>query len=322
MKKISVVVPCYNEENSVIEMYNRIRKVFETRLTNYEYELIYVDDYSKDNTREIIRELCGQDKHVKAVFNMANFGFSRNIFSSILQGDGDAVFLVFGDLQDPPELLPQFVKKWEEGSKVVIGKKIRSDENKFMCFMRSCYYFWIDELSEKKQIRHFNGYGLYDKKFVKVISEIEDSQPYIKAVVSEYAAGYAVVEYAHKKSSRGKSNFNLYKNYDFAMEGITSSTKKLMRIATFSGAVLGLLCAVYGIFVFIRKLLFWSSYPLGMASLSVGIFLLGAIQLFFIGILGEYVLSINTRTMRKPRVVIDEKINFDEQAEQENGMED
>lgn len=317
MKKISVVVPCYNEENSIAELYERIRKVFETELADYEYELIYVDDYSKDNTRKKIRLLCGQDSRVKAVFNMANFGFSRNIFSSFLQGNGDAVFLVFGDLQDPPELLPLFVKEWEEGSKVVIGKKTRSDENRFMCFMRSCYYFWIDELSEKKQIRHFNGYGLYDKKFIEIIREIEDTQPYIKSVVAEYAADYAIVEYEHKKSNRGKSNFNLYKNYDFAMEGLTSSTKKLMRIATFSGAILGLICAIYGVFVFIRKLLFWESYPLGMASLSVGIFLLGSIQLFFIGILGEYVLSINNRTMRKPRVVIDEKINFDSYMEEE-----
>lgn len=312
MKKISVVVPCYNEEKSVTQLYSCIQKVFESVLVNYDYDIIFVDDYSTDNTRKVIKSLCSEDSHVKAVFNMANFGFSRNVFSALQQADGDAVFLVFGDLQDPPELLPQFVKKWEEGCRVVVGQKTRSDENKFMYFMRSSYYFLISKLSDKNQIGQFTGYGLYDRKFIEIIKEINDIQPYLKAIVAEYATDYAVVEYEQKKSSRGKSNFNFYKNYDFAMEGITSSTKKLMRIATFTGAGLGVFSAIYGIYVVIRKLIFWSTYPVGMASISAGIFLLGSIQLFFIGILGEYVLSINTRTMKKPRVIIDEKINFNE----------
>ena len=316
MKKISVVVPCYNEEHSVTELYDRVRKIFEEQLKEYAYEIIYVDDYSGDHTREILRELCERDRqHVRAVFNAANFGFSRNIFSTLSQAEGDAAFLVFGDLQDPPELLPQFVEKWEQGARVVIGQKTKSAENKWMVFMRKLYYLMINGLSDTRQIRQFNGYGLYDRKFIDIVRQIDDLQPYLKAVVAEYGSDYEVVPYAHQKSGRGKSNFNLYKNYDFAMEGITSSTKKLMRIATFSGAGLGVASAVYGIYVIIRKLLFWSSYPMGMASLSVGIFLLGALQLFFIGILGEYVLSINTRTMRKPRVVIEERINFENDAD-------
>lgn len=312
MKKISLVVPCYNEEKSIVEINNIISKLFSETLVDYDYELIYVDDYSTDETRNIIRESCSNNEKVKAVFNMSNFGFSRNVFSALQQGTGDATFLFFGDMQDPPELLPKFVKKWEAGSKVVIGQKTKSEENRVMFSLRKAYYGTIDKLAESKQIRQYTGFGLYDKRFIEAIKQIEDLQPYLKTVIAEYAPNYDVVTYEQKKSKRGKSNFNFYRNYDFAMEGITSSTKKLMRMATFAGATLGILSVVYGIYVFVRKLIDWSSYPMGMASMSVGIFLLGSIQLFFIGILGEYVLSINTKSMRKPRVIIDEKINFNE----------
>jgi len=312
MKKISLVVPCYNEEKSINDIHSIVKSMFENELINYEYELIFVDDYSTDATREIIRELCTRDGHVKAVFNMSNFGFSRNVFSALQQGSGDATFLFFGDMQDPPELLPKFIEKWEEGARVVIGQKTKSEENKIMFSMRKAYYGTIDKLAESKQIRQYTGFGLYDQKFIDAIKQIDDLQPYLKTVIAEYSPNYATVKYEQKKSKRGKSNFNFYRNYDFAMEGITSSTKKLMRMATFAGASLGILSVIYGIYVFVRKLIDWNSYPMGMASMSVGIFLLGSIQLFFIGILGEYVLSINTKSQRKPRVIIDEKINFEE----------
>lgn len=310
MKKISVIVPCYNEEKTVNEMHRCISDLFASNLKEYEYELIYVDDYSKDNTRKLVKELCEQDIHVKAVFNAGNFGFSRNVFSSFQEGDGDAVFMVFGDLQDPPELLPEFVKKWEEGNKVILGQKVGSEENFVMRGMRSAYYSLIARLSETKQIRNCNGFGLYDRKFIEIISQIDEAQPYLKAVIAEYASDYSVIEYKQHTTKRGKSNFNFYKNYDFAMEGITSSTKKLMRMATFMGAALGVISALFALNVLITKLLNWDTYPIGTASVMVGVFLLGAVQLFFIGILGEYILSINIRTMKRPRVVVDERINF------------
>lgn len=321
MKKISVVVPCYNEENSIERLYEVISGIFQDKLPEYDYELILADDYSKDRTRQLIRKLCGMDQHVKAVFNMSNFGFSRNVFSALQEAQGDAVFLVFGDMQDPPELLPEFVRKWENGSKVVIGQKAASDESRFMSFMRKLYYRVIRNLSERPQIEEFNGYGLYDRKFIDILREIGDVQPYLKTVVSEYAPEYDKVLYHHQKSGRGKSNFNFYRNYDFAMEGITSSTKKLMRMATFIGAGLGIISAVYAISVVIRKILFRDAFPIGLASIMVGVYLLGAIQLFFIGILGEYMLSINVRTMKKPRVVVDERINFTSDQETDKAAE-
>lgn len=311
MKKISVVVPCYNEENSIEKLYQVVKDIFANQLKDYDYDLILADDHSKDQTRTRIRELCRQDRHVRAVFNMANFGFSRNVFNALQESDGDCAFLVFGDMQDPPELLPQFVKKWEEGNLVVIGRKIASDESPIMNFFRKSYYGMIQCLSDKDQIREFNGYGLYDRKFIDVLREIDEIQPYLKTVVAEYAPDYAVIEYHHHKSARGKSNFSFYRNYDFAMQGLTSSTKKLMRMATLIGVILGIISAVYAISVLIRKLIYRDAFPAGMASIMVGVFLLGSIQLFFIGVLGEYVLSINTKTSKKPRVVVSERINFD-----------
>ncbi|MCP1108672.1 glycosyltransferase family 2 protein [Ohessyouella blattaphilus] len=310
-KLISVVIPCYNEEQSIDKMYDRITKVFKDQLSAYRYEIIFVDDYSQDETRTKIEELCMKDKNVKAVFNARNFGFHRNVFSSLTYGKGDAVFLLFGDLQDPPENLPKFVEKWEKGKKVVIGQRSKSDEGIFMTFMRFLYYKIIDWFSDTKQIDRFTGYGLYDREFINVLEEIDDIQPYFKAIVAEYGMELEIVPYEQDKSDRGKSNFNFLRNYDFAMQGITSSTKLLMRLATFIAMIIAVICVGVAVWVFVNKLLHWNTYPAGMASLMVGIFFLGAIQLFFIGILGEYILNINGKTVHKPRIVIGRKINFD-----------
>ncbi len=314
-KKISVLIPCYNEEKSIMQIHEIITGIFSKTLKSYDYEIIFADDLSSDDTRKMIRDLGKTDReHVKAVFNAANFGLMRNVFSAFKLTDGDAVFLVFGDLQDPPELLPRFVKEWEAGERVIIGQKTGSNENKLMFFMRKLYYRIIDWFSDRPQIRQYTGFGLYDRSFVEVLNQIEDMKPYLKQVVSEYAANYKVIPYQQNCSNRGKSNYNFYKNYDFAMEGITSSTKKIMRLSTLSGAVLGIFSALYAVSVIIKKLVFWDSYPFGMASITVGIFMLGAMQLFFIGILGEYILSINTKTLKRPRATIEEKINFEKDA--------
>ena len=312
MRKLSIVASCYNEEKTVKAVYDVITEMFKRELSNSDYELIFVYDFSTDKTREYIRELCEKDKqHCKAVFNAANFGFSRNIFSALQQGtDSDATFLFFADMQDPPELLPEFVKQWEEGQKVVIGRKLDSTEGHFITFLRKSYYKVIDILAETKQISNFNGFGLYDKSFIEILRNIGDLKPYFKTVVAEYATTYGTVFYHHRDSERS-SSYSMYKNYDLAMEGITSSTKKLMRLATLLGVLLGCFSFIYAIYVAIRKIYFWDSYPVGTASLLVGVFLIGGFILFFIGVLGEYVMSINLKTMNKPRVVIGEKINYD-----------
>lgn len=311
MKKISVTIPSYNEEKSVRLMYERLSRVFAEQLPQYDYEIIFVDDYSPDNTREEIRALCAEDKRVKGIFNARNFGFNRNVFECLLYGDGDATFMLFGDLQDPPEMLPEFVREWEAGHKVVVGQKTHSDESKLMYALRSLYYGVIGKLSDSKQIQHFNGFGLYDKAFIDVMRQIDDPNPYLKGLVSEFGMNIKIIPYEQAESLRGKSGFNFMKYYDVAMLGITSYTKILMRLATFLGAGLGIVSLILALIVLISKLLHWNAYPYGSAAILIGVFFIGAVQLFFLGILGEYILSINTRSMRRPRVVVGERINFD-----------
>ena len=316
MKKISVTIPTYNDEKCVPVMYDRLTKVFAEKLPQYDYEIIFVDDYSPDNTREVIREYCAKDKRVKAVFNARNFGFTRNVFATMQYGTGDATFLLFSDLQDPPELLPQMVEQWENGKRVIIGQRTKGNENKLMYSMRRLYYFLMDKLSDSRQIAHFNGFGLYDKSFIDVLRQLDDPAPYLKGIVSEFAIEMSIIPYEQAASLRGKSGENFFKNYDVAMVGITSYTKILMRIATFVGAALGIFSALLALFVLFSKLFNWHSYPYGTATILIGVFFIGAVQLFFMGILGEYILSINTRTMRRPLVVVGEKINFEEDKQE------
>lgn len=315
MKKISVVIPCWSEEKSVRLMYDRLKTVFDNQLSNYDYEIIFVDDHSPDGTWKEIENICKLDKKVKGILNAKNFGFIRNVFFTLKQGTGDATFMLFGDLQDPPELLPDFVKKWEEGYKVVIGQKVKSEESKVLYFWRSVYYKFIGSLSSTKQIQHFNGYGLYDKNFIDTINNIDDPVPYLKGIVAEFSMNPYIIQYEQSESNRGRSGSNFFKNYDLAMLGIISYTKTLMRMATFIGGVLGIFSLLFAIFIFMNKLLNWNEYPVGTASIIIGIFLIGAIQLFFIGILGEYILSINTRVLKRPLVVVEKKLNFDEDNE-------
>lgn len=312
MKKISVVIPCWSEEKSVRLMYDRLRTVFDNQLSNYDYEIIFVDDHSPDNTWKEIENICKLDKKVKGILNAKNFGFIRNVFFTLKQGTGDATFMLFGDLQDPPELLPDFVKKWEEGYRVVIGQKVKSEESKVLYFWRSVYYKFIGSLSSTKQIQHFNGYGLYDKNFIDTINNIDDPIPYLKGIVAEFSMNPYIIQYEQSESNRGRSGSNFFKNYDLAMLGITSYTKTLMRMATFVGGILGIFSLLFAIFIFINKLLNWNEYPVGTASIIIGIFFIGAVQLFFIGILGEYILSINTRVLKRPLVVVEKELNFDD----------
>ncbi len=319
MKKISVVIPCYKEEKSIQLMYERLVAVFQNELTKYDYEIFFVDDCSPDNTWQEIEKVCAFDRKVKGIRNAKNFGFSRNVFSTFLQGSGDATFMLFGDLQDPPELLPEFVKKWEEGYKVIIGQKYSSSENPLLYFFRTIYYKLIRKMASNQQIEHFNGFGLYDRVFVDTIRNIEDPVPYLRGIISEFGMNMYIMKYHQAKSERGSSGFNFFKYYDEAMIGVTSYTKLLMRAATFVGMIMGIGSILIALYVFVYKLLHWDSYPIGTASIIIGIFLIGAVQLFFIGILGEYILSINARLLKRPLVVIEKRLNFDQpEAAKEN----
>lgn len=309
MKKISVIIPCYNEENSVQEMYNRIKAVFQS-LPQYDYEIIFADDNSPDSTWKEIEKICKENVRVKAIHNTTNFGPVRNIFQAVKLGSGDSIFLLMGDLQEPPENLPMFLKYWEEGNQAVIGVHPNSDDKGFMFLFRKIYYKAISSLSNNKIIPNFSYYGLYDKKIVNIMRNIEDMQPFFPGIVAEYASKIKIIEIPQEKSRRGKSGQRFFKKYDQAMIGLTAYTKLLMRLATFIGLFVGMLAIVFSIFALCMKFIFWKSYPMGIPTVIIGIFFLGAIQLFFLGIMGEYILSINERSMKRPITIIDKSLNF------------
>lgn len=310
MKKISVVVPTYNEEKNVAKIYMRLSTILKAK--EYDYEIVYIDNLSTDKTRLEIENLIKNDKHVKAIYNAKNFGFVRSTFYGLMQPESDCTILIFADMQDPPEVISEFIKKWEEGYKVVIGIKKNSKENKLMFALRAFYYKVIGKISDTEQIEHFNGFGLYDRSFIEVIRKLDDSFPYLKGIVAEFGFRRTEVYYEQNKREEGKSNFNLLKLYDVAMIGVTCYSKVLLRIATFIGCLGGIFSIVLSIIVIIKKLMHWESYAIGIAALTCATLFLGAIQLFFLGILGEYVLNINTRILHRPLVIEENRLNFDD----------
>ncbi len=311
MKTISILIPTYNEQNNIITGYHRVVDVIDKNLSNYCVEIVYIDNKSTDNTRKLIMDLCGKDSRVKAIFNAKNFGGAHSIYYGLTQMTGDAVILLHADLQNPPELIPEFVKKWEQGAKIVIGIKNKSKENPIVYFARSVYYKMMKVMSDVEQIEHFTDFELLDQSFIEVLREIDDPNPYLRGLVSELGFDMERIYYTQDKREHGKSSAGFLKLYDYAMLGITSYSKTLMRMVTFVGASLGAVCLVIAIITLIRKIIFWESYFSGTAAIIVGIFFLGAVQLFFIGILGEYILSINSRIVKnKPLVIEERRINF------------
>ena len=304
------MVPTFNEEDNVLQVYKAITDVMENDLKRYEHEIIFIDNCSVDNTRSLIEALCEKDKRVKAIFNARNFGYSRSHFYGLTQCQGDAVMLIHADLQNPPSLMPKFVEAWEEGYKVIIGIKDQSKENQFMFFLRSCYYKLMNKISEVKQIEHFTDFELLDKSFVDVLRKIDDPMPYLRGIICELGFKMKEVHYIQNKRERGKSWANFWGLYDFAMQGITSYSKALMRMATFVGAGVALCSIVVSVLIFLNKIFNWSAFNTGIAAIGVGVFFLGAVQIFFIGIVGEYILSINTRVLHRPLVIEERRINF------------
>lgn len=307
-KKISVVIPCYKEENSVLEMYDRLIAVLKT-LPQYDYEVIFADDCSPDSTWEKIASICARDKDVKGVHNATNFGPIRNIFQAIKYGTGDVIFLLMGDLQEPPERLPEFLRYWEEGYQAVIGVHPNSADKGIVAFCRKLYYKLMGMLSNDKIISNFSYYGVFGREIIDTVNKIEDVQPFFPGIVAEYAGRIKTIEVPQEDSRRGKSGQNFLKKYDQAMIGLTAYTKLLMRLVTFIGLFIGLLAAIFAVYVLCMKLIFWDSYPVGIPTVIIGIFFLGAIQLFFLGIMGEYILSINERSMKRPLTTVDIQFN-------------
>lgn len=311
MKKISVLVPCYNEEENVVPISESIINELE-KLKEYDYELIFIDNCSKDTTRNLLVDLCKKNNKIKAIFNVRNFGQFNSPYYGLLQTTGDCTILMCADFQDPIDMIPKFINEWENGYKLVIGIKNKSKENKFMYFLRSCYYKVIKKISTTEQIEHFTGFGLYDKDFIKVLKELKDPTPFLRGIVAEFGFKRKDIPYEQEKRKAGKTHNNFYSLYDAAMLSFTSYTKVGLRLATFIGAIIGLISFIIGLVYLILKLIYWNRFAAGTAPLLIGMCFLGAIQLFFIGFLGEYILSMNSRIMKRPLVIEEKRLNFKE----------
>ncbi|MFA0816575.1 MAG: glycosyltransferase family 2 protein [Anaerofustis sp.] len=312
MKKISILVPTYNEEDNVIPLSQAIINEFETSLPNYDYDITFIDNCSQDTTREKLIYLCKQNKKIKAIFNAKNFGQFNSPYYGICQTNGDCTIPLCADFQDPVEMIPQFVREWENGYKIVCGIKTSSKENPFIRFLRSCYYKLIKKMSDVEQIEHFTGFGLYDKSFIEVMRNLDDPIPFLRGIVAELGPNRKDISYTQQKRRAGKTHNNFFTLYDGAMLSFTSYTKIGLRIATIFGSIMSVVSLIIAFVYLLLKIIYWDSFPAGNAPILIGVFVFSAIQLFFIGLLGEYILSINTRLMKRPLVIEERRINFDD----------
>lgn len=309
MKHISVMTPCYNEEGNVENIYHAVRNEF-GKLPQYTYEHIFIGNYSTDRTRQILRKLAAQDKNVKVIFNARNFGPNRSGSYGMLQGSGDALICIVCDMQDPPEMIPSFLEKWEEGYKVVLGQKKKSKENILMFQVRKLYYRIMDWLSDTPQYEGVTGYGLFDREVLETIGWMDDPDPYIRGLVPELGYKTYLLAYTQNRREFGKSSYNFNRYFDFAVTGLTHVSKKPLRIATLAGFAMSGLSFLIALAYLVLKLLFWYEFTMGTAPILIGMFMLGSIQLAFIGVIGEYVGAILTRVTKRPMVVEEERINF------------
>jgi len=313
MKKISIMIPCYNEVENVELMSKTVINVMEEALPNYDYEILFIDNCSEDGTRDVLERICAENEKIKAIFNVTNFGQFNSPFHGLCQTTGDCTISLCCDFQDPVELIPTFVHEWEKGHKIVSGIKTSSKENGLIYFLRTCYYRLIKNMSSVKMIEHFTGFGLYDKTFISILRELNDPVPFLRGIVAEYGSGFNMIEIEYEQAKRraGKTHNNFYTLYDAAMLSITSYTKIGLRLATLLGFISSGISMLVALFYLVMKLTNWNNFQAGNAPATIGIFVLGSLQLFFIGILGEYILNINTRVINRPVVVEEKRINFD-----------
>jgi glycosyltransferase involved in cell wall biosynthesis len=313
IRKISILTPCFNEAENVDVLYERVRAVFQS-LHEYTYEHVFIDNASTDETVVRLRAIAAHDRNVKVIVNTRNFGHVRSPYHALLQCTGDAVIGMAADLQDPPELIPVFLEKWRSGHKVVLGVKAAAAESKVMFAVRRLGYAVIDRLSEVRQVRNSTGFGLYDKAFVAVLRRLPDPYPYFRGIVAELGFRYATVPYTQPKRTRGVTKNNLYMLYDLGMQGIVNHSRIPLRLATIVGFVSSVLSLVAAFIYFVMKMLFWYDLPIGVAPVIIGLFCVASVQLFFLGVLGEYVGSIYTQVRNRPLVVEEERINFDTES--------
>jgi len=314
MKKlISIVTPCYNEEDNVEELYVRIKESV-SKIDRYNFELIFIDNASVDQTVLKLKSLANKDPMVKLIVNTRNFGHIKSPYYGILQSNGVATIYLASDLQDPPEIIPEFIKYWESGFKLVMAVKPKSDGGKLTNFLRKKYYRLLDDISDISIVNDSTGFGLYDKVILDHLREINDPYPFLRGLICELGYEVKTIEFVQPRRVKGITKNNFYSLYDIAMLGIVSHSKLPIRIAGFVGMLLGFMSLIVACVYIVLKLLFWDKFPLGFAPIVIGLFFLLGIQLVFIGILGEYVASIHSYLQKRPLVVEKERVNFDDQS--------
>ena len=306
---ISIATSCYNESENLEELYFRITQVFND-LEKYDFEFIIADNKSTDNSRIIIRDLCIKDKRVKAIFNTRNFGPERSGLNALLNTSGIAVVGMVSDLQNPPEIIHSFVKKWEEGYKIVGAVKTNSVEFFIIRKMRNLYYNILRATSSAPPIKNFTGFAIYDRVVIDKFRQLNDPDPFFRGLIAEFGYEVFKIEFTQPARKKGLSTYNLLSLTNYGIMGLISQTQMPLRLATFFGFIFSIISFIVGLWYLIYKLIFWSEFSAGIAPLTIGIFFFSSIQLLFIGILGEYIGSIQNKISNKPLVVEDEKINF------------
>lgn len=308
-KIITIVSPCFNEELNILNLYSQLNKSIED-IDNYEFEYLFIDNASTDNTIKILKDIASKDKRVKVIINTRNFGHIRSPYWGILQSQGDATIYLASDLQDPPSLIPEFIQNWEKGYNVVLGVKPESETSKTLHFLRTLYYSFLQKISDSIVIKNATGFGLYDKKVLDIVREINEPNPYFRGIISELGYEVKTIKFLQNKRLEGKSKNNLYTLFDMAMLGIVNHSILPLRVASIFGILFGFSSFLLSIIFLIMKLLFWDSFQMGIAPILIGIFFVGGLILTGIGILGEYIASVHTYLRNRPIVVEKERINF------------
>lgn len=310
MRTISILTACYNEEENVEELYNRVRAEM-LKVGRYKYEHVFIDNCSSDRTVEILKRIASRDRNVKVIVNARNFGHIRSPHHGLLQTTGDAVIGIVADLQDPPELIPEMIGKWEQGYPLVLCIKKGSKENPLMFWARKRYYRLVQQLSSIQTIENFTGFGLYDRKVVEIVRSLGDPYPYFRGMLAEIGLPYHEIPFVQPQRKRGITKNNFYTLYDMAMLGITNFSKVPLRIVTFTGFASALLSLFVGVGYLIYKLIFWNSFSVGIAPLVIGLFFFASIQMVAMGMLGEYIGAIHTQVQNRPYAIERERVNFE-----------
>jgi glycosyltransferase involved in cell wall biosynthesis len=311
IRTVTILTPCYNEAENVEALYEKVRAVF-APLAGYRYEHLFIDNASIDGTVDILRRLAARDPAVKVIVNTRNFGHVRSPIHALLQCRTDGVIILAADFQDPPDLIPRLLKEWRQGYRVVLAIKSAAEESRLMFAIRGVGYRLVDKLSEVKQVRNNTGFGLYDKAFLSVLRTMPDPYPYFRGIVAELGFKYATVPYVQPSRKRGLTKNNLYMLYDLGVQGIVNHSKIPLRIAAIVGFISSVVSLGAALVYFVMKMLFWYDLPIGVAPVIIGLFCVASVQLFFLGVLGEYVGAIYTQVRNRPLVVEQERINFDD----------